>query len=98
MLFIFRIHFDLIVSRRYIHKRHPLETAHVVNHDIHDRERELIFGTSIIQITEVNADLDLSILLGDGNDVGYLVRILFFPDEIGVYELFDFQFNCLHDL
>jgi len=37
MLFIFRIQFDLIVSKKFINKRHHLKTARVVNHDIRDR-------------------------------------------------------------
>jgi len=32
---------------------------------------------------------DLPILLSDGDDISYLIRLLFFPDEIGVYELLD---------
>jgi len=45
---------------------------------------------------EVDANLDLFILFGDEHDVGYPVRLLFFSDETGVYELFNFRFNCLH--
>ena len=88
----------MIVSGEAVLYGHPLETARVVNHDIRDREREFVFETSGIQIAEVNADPDLPVLLGDENNVGYPVRVLLFPDETGVYELFDFRFNCLHNL
>ena len=43
-----------------------------------------------IEITVVNTDPDLSILLGDRDDIGYPIRVLFFPDEIGVYKILDF--------
>ena len=33
---------------------------------------------------------DLPILLSDGDDISYLIRVLFFPDETRVYELLDF--------
>jgi len=39
---------------------------------------------------KVDANLDLPILLGDWHDIGYPVRVLFFSDETGVYELFNF--------
>jgi len=47
--------------------------------------REFVFGTCSIQIAEIDENMNLSILLGDGHDVGYSVRVLFFPDETGVY-------------
>jgi len=87
-----------LYPEKFIHKRHSLETAYVVNYDIRDRERELVFGRSGVQIVKVDADLDLPVLLGDRNDVVYPVKVLFFPDEVRVYEFFNFWFNCLHDL
>jgi len=59
----------LIISREAVHKGHLLETARIVNHDIRDWEREIVFGTSGVQIAKVNADSDLFVLLGDENDV-----------------------------
>jgi len=38
---------------------------------------------------KVDADSDLPILLGDRNDAGYPVKLLFFPDKTRVFELFD---------
>ena len=64
--------------------------ARIVDYNIYDREREFISGTCHIQITEVNVNSDLPILLGDGHNIGSPVRVLFFPDETGVYELFNF--------
>ena len=98
MLLVFWIYLDLIISGEAIHDGHPLETACIVNYDFRDRERELIFGTSSVQIVKVYTNLNLFVLLEDGNNVAYLVRVLFFPDETGVYEFFDFQFDCLHNL
>ena len=87
---IVRVHFNLIVPRESVHERHPFKPTHVVYHDIHDWKRELIFRIRLIQITKINADSDLPILLSDGDDIGYPSRVLFFPDEIGVYKLLDF--------
>jgi len=53
-------------------------------------ERELIFGTSGVQITKVDADSYLSVLLGDGNNVGKPVRMLLLSNETRVYELSNF--------
>jgi len=39
---------------------------------------------------KVDVNLDLPILLGDGYDVGYPIRVLFFPDVTGVYAFFNF--------
>jgi len=36
----------------------------------------------------VDANLDLSILLGNKYCIGHSIRMLLFPDEIRVYELF----------
>ena len=65
---------------------------------IRDWKGELIFRTRLIKITEINANSNLPILLGDGDDIGYPIRVLFFPDETGVYELLDFRLNCFHYL
>ena len=98
ILLVFRIHLNLIISWEAIHEGHSLKTAHIINHDICDRERKLIFGTSSVQIVEVNTNLNLSLLFREENNVGNPIRMLLLPDEIGVYELFDFWFNCFHNL
>jgi len=82
MLLVFWIHFDLIISGEAIHEGYPLEFACIVCHDIRDREREHVFGTSGVQITKVDADSDLFVLLGDRNDVGYPIRVLPFLTKL----------------
>jgi len=67
-----------------------LKTARIVDHDIRDRERKLVFKAGDIQITVVDAILDVSVLLGNGNNIGHPTMMLLFPDEIRVYKLFDF--------
>jgi len=47
---------------------------------------------------EINANPDLSIFLGDGDDISYPIRVLFIPDETGVYKLRDFRLNRFHYL
>ena len=47
---------------------------------------------------EINANSDLPIFLGDGDDIGYPIRVLFFPDEIGVYKLLDFRLDRFYYL
>jgi len=41
---------------------------------------------------------NLLILLSDEDDISYVIRLLFFPDETGVYKLRDFQLNRFHYL
>ena len=97
MLLILLIHLDLVIPGEAVHEGHPLEPARIVNHDVHDWERELIFRTRRIQIAEINADSNLPIFLGNGDDVGDPVGMLFLSDEPRVNKFLDFQFNRLHD-
>jgi len=39
---------------------------------------------------KINANPDLPIFLGNGDDIGYPIGVLFLPDEARVYKLFDF--------
>ena len=48
MLLVFWIHSDLNISGEAVHEGHPLEIALIVNHDIRDLERKLVFGTNNI--------------------------------------------------
>jgi len=66
MLLIFWIHLDLIISREAVHKGHPLKIVHIINHDIRDWERELVFRTSSVQIAKDYTNPDLSILFRMG--------------------------------
>ena len=97
MLLIVRIHFDLIISRESIHQRHPLKPTRVVDHDIRDWKGKLSFRTRLIYITKINANPNLLIFLGNGDDIGYSIRVLFLPDETRVYKLFYFRLDCFHD-
>ena len=81
MFLIFWIHLDLIISWEAVHEGHSPKYARIVNHDIRNWERKPVFGTSDIQIVKVNADPDLLIFLWDGHDIGYPLRLLFFPNE-----------------
>jgi len=38
----------------------------------------------------VDADKDMSIILGNLNNIGHPIRMLLFPDETRVYKIFDF--------
>jgi len=49
-----------------------------------------MFRAGGIQISIINADPDLSILLGNETDIGHPIRILLFPDKTRVYKIFDF--------
>ena len=86
VLFIFMVHLYLIIPWEIIIKD-ILSKPHIVNHNIRDQEREFFFRASDIQITVVDANLNLFILFGNGNDIGHLIRMLLFPDETRVYEL-----------
>ena len=47
---------------------------------------------------KININPNLPILLGDEDDIGNPIRVLFFPDEIGVYKLLDFRLDYFHYL
>ena len=51
-----------------------------------------------MEITKINANSDLPILLGNQDDISHPIKVLFFPDETGVYELLDLRLNRLHYL
>ena len=70
MLLILWMHLDLVISRKSIHEGHPLKSTCIVDNDIRDWEREIVFRTCFIQVPEVDANPDFAILLHDGNDVG----------------------------
>jgi len=80
----------LIIFGESVHEGHHLKIARIINHNIRDGERELIFGTSGIQIAEVYTNLAIPVLLEDGNNVGDPIRMLLLPDKTEVYELLDF--------
>ena len=67
-----------------------LKTARIVDHDIRNRERKLVVKAGDIQIMVVDAISDLSVLLGNGNNIGHPTMMLLFPDETRVYKHFDF--------
>ena len=98
MLLIVKVHFNLIVPRESIHERHPFKLTHIFYHDIRDWKGELIFRSRLILITKINANSDLPIFLDNGDDIGYPIRVLFFPDKIGVYKLLDFRLDRFHYL
>jgi len=90
MLFVTWIHLDLIISKKAVHEGYPLKIAHIINHNICDGERKLIFETSGVQIAKVYTNPDLYVLLGDRNNIGDPIMMLLLPDETRVYELLDF--------
>ena len=38
---------------------------------------EFVHGIGLVQIAKINADLDLSVLFGNGDDIGYPIRMTF---------------------
>ena len=47
---------------------------------------------------KINANLDLPILLCDGDDISHPIRVLFFPDKTRVFKLLDFLLDYFHYL
>src|SRR4051812_8502591 len=82
VIFIIRVHLDLIIPRESIHEGHALKPACVIYHNISDGERELTLWACLVEIAKVDADSDLPILLGNGDDVGHPIRVLFFSDKL----------------
>lgn len=69
MLLIVGIHPDLMVTQKTIHERHAFITTCIINHDVGDGEMKLVLGTCLIEISEVDADPDLPILLDDRDNI-----------------------------
>lgn len=90
MLLIIQMHLDFVASRESVHKRHAFIPTCVFDHDIRNRLWVLILRTSLIQVSKIDADSDLPILVGNQDDVGHPVWVLLFLDETRVYELLDF--------
>src|SRR5438270_3807294 len=93
---VIRVHFDLIVPGESIHEGHTLIAGHVVHHDIGDGQRELILRTCVVEVAEVDADADCSVLLSDGDDIQDPIGVLFLTDKPRVYKLSDLLFNGIH--
>jgi len=47
---------------------------------------------------EINTNQDFFILLSDGDDIGYPIRVLFFPDKTEDYKLLDLWLDRFHYL
>ena len=60
--------------------------------------QEFVFRASSIEITVVDADPYLPVLLEDGNDISNLIWMLFFPYEATCNELMDFSLNSFHNI
>ena len=77
---------------------HPFKSIGIDNHDIGDGEWEFVFRTGCIEITVVDANPYLPILLEDGDNVGYPIWMLFLPDEATRNELVNFSFNSFYNV
>jgi len=60
---IWLMHLDLIVSRVGIHEAEEFMTRCCVDHLVYAGWREAVFGTSPVEVREVDADSSLPILL-----------------------------------
>src|SRR5262249_34445057 len=74
-LLIFLCKADLIVSRKSIHKGQHLIPCGVVDQDINVRKWEVVLRTGLIQISEVNTNADLPILLDYRDYIGHPHRV-----------------------
>ena len=62
-------HQNLIVSCGTIHEWQCFMSCGWVNHEFYDRQREIIFWTSIVEIPEIHTNTNLPIFLPDRHDV-----------------------------
>ena len=97
MLLVIWVHLDLIVPRKTIHEGYPFEARHVVNHDISDGQRKFVLRTGCVEITKVDANFDLFVLLEHKDNISNLVWTLLFSNEATFDELMNFGFDCFHD-
>lgn len=73
MLFIIMVYFDLVVAQEPIQERHAFEPACVVDHDVGDKKRDLVFREHLIAVPEVDANPDLPVLFTNRNNIGNLI-------------------------
>ena len=47
---------------------------------------------------KINANSDLPVFLGNRDDIGYPIRVFFFPEETKIYKLLNFRLDCFYYL
>jgi len=82
-------HQNLIVSCGTIHEWQCFMSCGWVNHEFYDRQREIIFWTSIVEILKVHTNMKLPIFLPDRHDVYDPCWILDLANESCFYEFVD---------
>jgi hypothetical protein len=63
---------DLVVSRETIHEGQSLVACTVIDDLVNERGREVVFGTSVIEIVKVSADANSALFFVDRDGVGNL--------------------------
>ncbi|KAI4298078.1 hypothetical protein MLD38_040500 [Melastoma candidum] len=61
-------------------------------------QREIVFGAGLVQISIVDADSNLAVLLDDWHDVGGPCWVLRYLDEFYFNKLLDFLFDFQNEL
>lgn len=66
--------------------------------DITDWKREPALKESFIEIMKVDANPDLLIFVGEGDNIGQPIKLLLLPNEAKIHKLLEFRLEELHDL
>lgn len=98
MFCVIREHFDLVIARKLVHEGHSFETTCIVDHYVRDWEWKVVLWTSQVTVPEVYADSDLSIRLGDGNNISYPIWVLFLANEAAGDKFVHLCFDGVHDV
>jgi len=98
MLLVIRVHLDLIIPWKAVHKGHPFEATRVVNHDISDGQWKFILRIGCVKIMKVDANSDLSVLLKHMYNGSNPVWVLLLSNEATYDEFMNFGFDCLHNV
>ena len=84
------MHRDLIISRVGVHKREHLVTCCSIDQLVDPRKRKAVFGTCLVEISEVDTGSPLPVGLGDKHGISYPRGIVGFSDEPAFSEFLNF--------
>jgi hypothetical protein len=69
-ILIYWMDLNLIVARETIHEGHSLVAFTIIDNLDDERGREVVFGTSMIEITKVGVDVNSALFFVNGDGVG----------------------------
>jgi hypothetical protein len=84
---------DLIISREIVHQREDFASSAIVNNMIDKGGRKVVFRTSFVDITIINAYTDCALFLIDRDNIGNPVSEGHQVNKVGFEKFLDFKIN-----